>query len=147
VHDPLPVRLVQRVGDLDAVTQRLLQRKHPSGQPLGESLSFQVLHDQVLGFPFSPHVVERADVRMRELRDRLGFPLEALADFGRRREMLRQDFDRHRAFQPSVPRLPDLSHASGAQRREDFVRSEARPGEECHFSPSRRYRSEVAARS
>ncbi len=79
VHDPMPMRLVQRVGDLDAVAQRLLERERPLHEPVRERLAFEVLHDQVLDAVLIADVVERADVRMGELRDRLRLPLEALA--------------------------------------------------------------------
>jgi hypothetical protein len=55
-------------------------------------------------------VVERADVRMRELRDRLRLPLEALARLGRYGEMRRQDLDRDLAAQPRVPRPVHFPH-------------------------------------
>jgi hypothetical protein len=78
VHDPLPVRLVQRVGDLDPEAQRLLRRERAFQEPVRQRFSFQVLHDEVLDAVLIPDVVERADVRMRERRDRLRFPLEPL---------------------------------------------------------------------
>jgi hypothetical protein len=67
MHDALPVRLVQSIGDLDAIAQRLLERQRTPCQPLRERLAFEVLHDEVLGLAFPAHVVKRADVRMGEL--------------------------------------------------------------------------------
>ena len=61
-----------------AVAQRLLERQRPLRQPIRQRLALQVLHDQVLGLALAAHVVERADVRVRELRDRLRLPLEPL---------------------------------------------------------------------
>ena len=78
MHDALAVRAIERVGDLGSVTQRLIQRQRSLGQPVRERLPFQQLHDEVLGSVLMPHVVERADVRMGELRDRLRLALEAL---------------------------------------------------------------------
>ncbi len=40
----------------------------------------------------------------------------------------RQNLDRDLASELRVPGLPDLSHASGAERREDFVRTQAASG-------------------
>ena len=51
VHDPLPVRLVQRVRDLDPVPQRLLERQRTFRETLAQRFSFEILHDQVLGLP------------------------------------------------------------------------------------------------
>lgn len=52
------------------------------------NLLHSILHSQLRrsGLALSPDVVQRADVRMRELRDRLCLPLEALPEFGRRAE-------------------------------------------------------------
>ena len=84
MDDPLPVRLVQRVGDLDAVSQRRLERQRTLRQPIRERLALEQLHHQVLGLPLPPHVVQGTYMRMRELRDRLRLALEALAHLGRR---------------------------------------------------------------
>ena len=86
--------------------------------------------------PSRPDVVERADVRMRELRDRFRLALEALADLGRRRHVRRQHFHRDRPLQPRVLRLVDLSHPAGAERRQDLVGTQARSGGERHFFSS-----------
>ena len=44
--DALPVRLVQRVRDLDGNLPRLIQRQRALLQPLGQRVALQVLHDQ-----------------------------------------------------------------------------------------------------
>ena len=137
VHDPLPVRFVQRVGDLDAVAQRLLQRqRRPSpADPASVSPSrYSMTRYSIVAL--ASHVVERADVRMRELRDRLRLPLEALPDLGRRRHVRRQHLHRHRPLQPRVPRLVDLPHPAGAERRQDLVRAEPRARADAHFFSS-----------
>ena len=87
MHDPLPVRLVQRVGDLDPEPKSLLERERTFREPVRERLPLQVLHDEVLGVAFPTHVVQSADVRVRELRDRLRLALEPLADVGRCRQV------------------------------------------------------------
>ena len=61
----------------------------PLREPVRQRLAFEQLHDEVLGVALVADVVERADVRVRELRDRLRLALEALADLGRLREVLR----------------------------------------------------------
>ena len=83
VDDSLPVRLVERVGDLTAVAQRLLEGQRPLHQPVRERLALQIFHDEELDAVLVAHVVEGADVGVRELRDRLRLPLEALAHLGR----------------------------------------------------------------
>ncbi len=62
MHDSQPVRLVQRVGDLDAVAQELLGRERALVQPRGQGLSLEVFHDEVVTVPLAADVVERADV-------------------------------------------------------------------------------------
>ena len=141
------MRFVQSLGDLHPVAQRLLQREWPLEQPVGQRLAFQVLHDQVLGVAFAAHVVQRADVWMRELRDRLRLPLETLADLGRGGKMRRQDLDRHRPVESGVPRPVHLSHAARAERRDDLVGPEAGAGGEGHFRPSPRKSCPVTRRT
>src|SRR5262249_16838106 len=77
-------------------------------------------------------VVERADVRVRELRDRLRLSLESLPHLGGRREMLRQHFDRDRALEARVLRLVDLAHPSRSDGGQDFVGSEPGTGGNGH---------------
>ena len=132
MDDALPVRVVERVGDLDAEAQRLVERQRPLREPLGERLAFEQLHDQVVGVALVADVVERADVRVRELRDRLRLALEALADFGGFREVLGQHLDRDRAVEARVARAIDLAHATRAERRKDLVGAEAGAGCEGH---------------
>ena len=136
VHDPLPVRLIERVRDLDAVAQRLVQRKRSLREAIRQRLAFEVLHDEILGVALAPDVVERADVRVRELRDRLRLPLEALAHFGGRRQVLREHLDGHGPLEPRVLRLVHLSHAARAERREDLVRAEPCSRGERHVNRS-----------
>ena len=82
MNDPLPVGLVQRIGDLDAEAQRLRERQRALAEPVRQRLAFQELHHEVLRAVLVPHVVKRADMRVRELRDGLRLALEPLADLG-----------------------------------------------------------------
>ena len=43
MDDPLAVRLVERVGDLDGSLECLIERQRSLGQPLGQRLALQVL--------------------------------------------------------------------------------------------------------
>ena len=131
MHDPLPVRLIQSVGDLDAEAKRLLERQCSFRQAV--SLSFEVLHDQVLDAILVAHVVQRADVRVGQCRYCFRLALETLARLGRG-ESVRQHFDRDLAAEASVARSIDFSHPAGAQRREDLVGAEAGTGWKWHRS-------------
>jgi len=54
--------------------------------------------------------------------------LETLQAFLVCRQIRRQDFDRHFAGEPRVSRPVDFPHPARAERRENLVRSKARPG-------------------
>ena len=82
MNDPQPVRLVQGIRDLSAVAQGLRERQRPTRQARRERFTFQQLHDQVLGALVRADVIDRADVRMRKLRDGLRLPLEPLSHLG-----------------------------------------------------------------
>src|SRR5262245_30511476 len=105
----MTVRLLERIGDLDSAAQRLIDRKRTLRQPLRERLAVEELHHEVFGPVLAADVVDGADVRVRELRDRTRFPLEALARLVRARKARRQNLDRDLAPQPCVPRPVDLS--------------------------------------
>ena len=77
MDDPAAMRAVERVGDLRSpYSQHVGQRQRAAREPVGERLALEQLHDQEVD-AFVADVVERADVRMVELRDRLRLALEA----------------------------------------------------------------------
>jgi hypothetical protein len=133
VDDPLTVRLVERVGDLDRVPQGLVGKKRTLGDAVGEGLALEVLHHQELFALFVTNVVERADVRMRQTRHRPGLALEPLSC----RFVVGQDrwenLDGDRTVEPRVVCPVDLAHASGADGVEDLVWSESGPCAQAHL--------------
>ena len=105
-----------------AASGRAAAARAPAAPPASR---LRVLHDQVLD------VVSRGRRRssvqmcgMGELGDRLRLALEALPRLGGRHRALGQHLDRDDAIEPRVRRLVDLSHPTGADRREDLVRAE-----------------------
>jgi len=128
VDDSAPVRRIERAGDLDADPQGLVDRQRAFAQPIRQRLALEELHDQVVGSVLVAHVVKRANVRMRELRDRLRLTLEALPQLRRGGHVRRQNFDRDIAAEPRVLRLVDLPHPSRTDGREDLVGAEAGTG-------------------
>src|SRR5687767_15790632 len=90
------------------------------GETVGQRLPLEVLHDEVLDLAFPTDVMQRADVRVRELRDRLRLPLEALARLDRGRHVCRQDLDRHGPLEPRIARLVHLPHPARPERRQDL---------------------------
>ncbi len=70
-------------------------------------------------------VVERADVRMRERGDGLGFALEPRAELGIRGEFRGEDLDGDGAVEPCIPRPVHLAHAAGAEAGRRFRKARA----------------------
>ena len=60
-------KLVTRLGHLDPVPGRLVDRQRPANEPVGERLALEELHDEVLDARLVADVVQRADVGVREL--------------------------------------------------------------------------------
>src|SRR5262245_64384055 len=85
VHDSLAMRLVERVRNLRAKPERFLEWKRSLCEPVRERLALEVLHDEVVRISLAADVVERPEVRMRELRDRPRHSLESGAHRGRGR--------------------------------------------------------------
>ena len=116
--------LRERRGDLCSELQNLSDWKRPFGQAVGERLPGDQFHHQVARFVFAADVVERADVRVVQLRDRAGFALETLPQVGTRGEMCRQDLDGDVALEPAVPGAVHLTHATRPNPSDDLIRPE-----------------------
>src|SRR5262249_33667065 len=79
VYDALTVRVIERVGDLDRVPHDLRDGKRTADQAMRERLAVDVFHDQERLPAGLAAVVQRADVRMIQVRDGARFPLETRA--------------------------------------------------------------------
>ena len=101
-------------------------------QPIGERLAFEARHDEEVGAVVLADIVERADVRVIEGRDRFGFALESLAAIRVGRGFVGQNLDRDGAIEPAVFRAIHLAHAARAERRDDFIGAEAGAGGKAH---------------
>ena len=126
------MRRSQCLGDLDADVERLLDRERAPRNPLRQRLAFQELHDEEqpaanAGREFTD-VVERADVRMLELRDVARFAFESLAPRGIVSQRRRHHLDRHGAIEARIRGSIDLPHAALADQAKDFVGAEPCPG-------------------
>src|SRR5262249_18740452 len=71
VDDSLSMRLLERARDLGPDLQRRRERQRPPGQALCECFPLQELEHEEVDVLHLTDIVERADVRMRELRDAL----------------------------------------------------------------------------
>ena len=89
--DALPVRLVQRIRDLDGHLERLVERQCALLKPLSERVALQVLHDQEVDPVLGADVVERANVRVVQAGDGLRLALKPLLEIGVRGDMLGED--------------------------------------------------------
>jgi hypothetical protein len=73
-----------------------------------------------------PDVIERADVRMIQRGNGMGLAVKAFAELRVAGHVRRQDFDRDRAIETGIPRFVDFAHPAGAERRDDFIRTQTR---------------------
>jgi hypothetical protein len=129
MHDSLPVRAIEGLGDLRAVALRLSDRQRPLDEALGQTLPLEILHDQE-GRPIGrlSHVVERADVRMIQSGDRPRLAFQPLSQVRAFRQSRRKDLDRHHSIQAPVARAIDLAHPSRSDERRDLVGTELGAG-------------------
>ena len=77
--------------------------------------------------------MKRADVRMVQAGDRLGFPLEPLAQIGVVSGMRQEHLDGDGAVEAGVAGLVDLPHASCTKGRLDLVGAERGAGLQGHL--------------
>ena len=132
MDDAVPVRGGERVADLDADAQRLVDRHRSPRQPRGQGLALQELHHEKRGAPVVAHVVERADVRMVDARERPRLALESVAGLPVSHQFIRQDLDGYRPIEPRVTRFVDFAHTARAERGDNLVVAEAGAGSQGH---------------
>ena len=89
-----------------------------------QSFTLDQFHDQEVHAILVTDVMQRADVRMGEFRNRFGFALQTLPQGRIRGQIAGQNFDGYISLQTSVPGAIHLSHSSRPERRENLVRSE-----------------------
>ena len=122
MHDALRVRGVERVGDLRAELEHFVERQRALRDAILQRLPVEQLHHHELALPAcDADVVERADVRVIEVRDDARFALEALDRFGVGAGFVGQELDRDLAAKARVFRFVDHAHAAGAEARQDLV--------------------------
>ncbi len=124
MHETHLVRLGERIGDLGGDAEGLVRRQRTLRQPLLQRLAFHQFHDQEVNAVLMADIVQRADVRVGKFRNCLGFAVQSLAQSGIGRQIGGQDFDGYIALESSVAGAIHLTHPAGAERGEDFVRSE-----------------------
>jgi hypothetical protein len=125
--DPLPVRVVQRVGNLPGRPKGEWKRHRAAGQPVRQRLARDVLHDQERRRAVLSDVVKSADTGVIDAGDGLRFPLKAFEPVavGPLAVRSRDDLDGDGALEPRVVGAVHLAHAAGSQGRNDLEGSEA----------------------
>ena len=132
VHDAVPVRLIESVGDLNRKPQRLLNGQGPAREQLGERLALQVFHDEKVDSVLAADVIERADVGVIQTGDSPGLPLEPQLPLRVLRPVARQYLEGNAAPQARVGRAINLSHSARPEGLGDLVRTQPRSGNERH---------------
>src|SRR5215469_14746612 len=102
MHDAGLVCDLQGVGYFRPDLRYLMEEQCPLTHSLGESLTFQELHDQIIGAVLRANVVEMTNVRMIQGRQGSGLAFEPLLQLGGRRKVGRESLDRNRAVEASI---------------------------------------------
>ena len=132
MHDAGLVGFLQAVANFAADFQDLLGRERTFENARGERFAFEKFHDEKVGAVLVADVVEVANVRMREGRDRAGFAIEAGLGVGIGGQVHRENFYGDAAVEAGVLGAIDFAHAAGAERAEDLVGTEFFAGREGH---------------
>ncbi len=124
MDDAALVRRFERLRDLLEDRECVARRHRTAFDPLRQRLAGHELHleERRVAYFFEP--VQRGDVGMIERGEHAGLALEAALVLRIVRRELVQDLDGDLAAQPDVLGPIHLSHASGAERREDPVRAD-----------------------
>ena len=80
MDDAVSVCRLKSVRDLDPEAEHLCERQRPAFDTCRQRLAFEQFEDEVVGVVLAADVVQAADVRVIEGRDRLGLALEAGAE-------------------------------------------------------------------
>ena len=99
-----------------------------SGERGAEALALEELLDEEVSAGDLLERVDRSDVRVVDRGEQPRLTLEPRALLRCREELLGKDLDRHVPAQARVVGAVDLAHPAGAERREDLIGTECRPG-------------------
>jgi hypothetical protein len=128
MDDAALVRRGESLRDLMRPVDRAADGEARLLQPLAQRRSFEQLHHRVRDAVLAAEIVNGEDVRMGERGDRSRLALETRQRLRLVRHHVGDDFDRDVAAQALIVRAPDLAHATRADRRDDFIRTDARAG-------------------
>src|SRR2546423_11407182 len=95
--------LIQRIGNLDGISQHFFQGQRSAFEAIGQRLTFQVFHDQEVSMVLLADVVKRADMGVIEASNGARFSHKALMYFRMISQTTSQEFDGHKTVQTTVP--------------------------------------------
>jgi hypothetical protein len=121
MQDLASVQSSERLADLRADAQDLVQRYRAAPQFLAEVLALDDLHGVEDDVAFAPDIVDVSQMRVADRRGRPGLALEAPQSIGVLSELGRQDLECHVAVQARVARAVNLGHAALAEQAGDLV--------------------------
>ena len=147
MDDSLRVRGLACLCNLARDGQRLVERQAAPGDALRQRLAFDQLEHERTNRRLSRsrrrsgflEAVDDGDIGMIEGGERLCLALEAGDGIGICRRELGKNLDRDVAIQPAVARPVDVAHPTGANRRENLVRSDPGARQKGHKEPARLY--------
>jgi hypothetical protein len=125
VDDSLFVRGRERHDDLDCVVERLAQREPAGAEEVAQRVPLEKLLDQEMPLVDLLERMDRRDTGMAESGQGLRFALEAGDVVRVAEELIGEHLDRDVAIEPQIPCAIHLSHAAGAEGREDLVGAES----------------------
>ncbi len=135
VHDARVVRVLQTVADLAQVSPRAEGVKRPAFDDVAQRPSTHQRHGQERHSVRHLEVVDREDVRVIELGQRLGLGLESLHEVPVFKQLLRQRLERDLATQRLLHRAVHDRHPAPAEALDDLVLTEPGAGEVFHAPP------------
>src|SRR2546425_2966616 len=121
MNDPLRVRRIQSISNLNSQLQHLLVGKRLAGDAMLERLSLQELHDDEGLAWLLLDLMNHADVGMVECGGGSGFALESLERRLIARHLFRQEFEGHQPAELCVFGLVDHAHTAASELLQDAV--------------------------
>ena len=132
MDDALLVRGLERVSDLPGESECLRDRQRAVRNHRRERRPLDELHDHRVGVAGVFDTVHGRNPRMVQRREGARFALEASPAIGVLRDRVGQHLDGHVALQPRIAGTIHLAHTPCAERADDLVGANPRPGDQAH---------------
>ena len=126
--------VVKRIGDPDGGAHGEWKRQRAILKPPREGVALDILHDEEDRRTVLTHVVQCADIGMRDACDDASLVAEPF-DPGtwRGQEFTRQNLEGDSPLEPRIAGAVDFAHPPGAEWCQDFERAETSAGREPHW--------------